>query len=91
MIDAANHPSETAEKVLDLFGNDILRFAYSYLKNREDAEDIVQETLIRLLRAKPCFEDEEKAKSWLLRVAANLCRDELGRSEKKRVVAFPEG
>ncbi len=91
MINVANHPSDAVEKALDLFGNDILRLAYSYLKNREDAEDIVQETLIRLYRAKPCFEDERKAKSWLLQVAANLCRDQLRTAEKKRVVAFPEG
>ena len=43
MIDVAANPSDAVEKALDLFGNDILRLAYSYMKSREDAEDIVQE------------------------------------------------
>ena len=91
MIDVAKNPSDAVDKALDLFGNDILRLAYSYLKSREDAEDIVQETLIRMLQSKPVFEDEKKEKSWLLQVAANLCKDQLKSAGKRRVVALPEG
>ena len=46
MIDVAANPSDAVEKALDLFGNDILRLAYSYMKSREDAEDIVQEVFV---------------------------------------------
>ncbi len=46
----------------DLFGNDILRLAYSYMKSREDAEDIVQEVLIRLMQSAGVFEDESHEK-----------------------------
>ena len=35
-----------AEEILDLHGNSILRLAISYLHNKEDAEDILQETMI---------------------------------------------
>jgi RNA polymerase sigma-70 factor (ECF subfamily) len=91
MIDVAENPSEAVEKALDLFGDDILRLAYSYLKSRHDAEDIVQETLIRLMQKQPFFEDEKKEKSWLLTVASNLCKDLLRSAEKQRNVAFPEG
>lgn len=91
MIDVAKNPSDAVDKALDLFGNDILRLAYSYLKSREDAEDVVQETLIRMLQSKPVFEDEKKEKSWLLQVAANLCKDQLKSAGKRHVVALPEG
>lgn len=91
MIDVAQNPSDAVEKALDLFGNDILRFAFSYMKNREDAEDVLQETLIRLMQAQPVFENEQKLKSWLLRVAANLCLDQLRSAVRKREVAMPEG
>lgn len=37
---------EELERVFDTHGNIILRLAYSYLHNMEDAEDILQETLI---------------------------------------------
>lgn len=91
MIDVALDPSDAVEKALDLYGDDILRLAYSYLKRREDAEDIVQETLIRLMQSGAVFEDEKKEKSWLLQVAANLCKDELKSSRRKNTVAIPEG
>ena len=35
-----------AARILDAYGNNILRLAYSYLHNRSDAEEIVQDTLI---------------------------------------------
>ena len=91
MIDVAQNPSAAVEQALELFGNDILRLAYSYLKRREDAEDIVQETLIRYMQSAKQFEKEEAVKAWLLRVAANLCKDQLKSYEHKKKVAMPEG
>lgn len=43
----------------------------------QDAEDIVQETYIRLLVKQPKFHDEEHAKAWLIRVCINLCKNQL--------------
>ncbi|MCH5252957.1 MAG: sigma-70 family RNA polymerase sigma factor [Lachnospiraceae bacterium] len=91
MVDVASNPSDAVELALDLYGNDILRLAFSFLKRREDAEDIVQDTLIRFMQSGGVFENEEQMKAWLLRVAANLCRDYLKSAEKKKTVALPEG
>lgn len=91
MIDVAQNPSDAVEKALDLFGNDILRFAFSYMKNREDAEDILQEALIRLVQSGLAFENEKKIKAWLLRVTANICLDELRMPERRKMAAMPEG
>ena len=90
MIDVAANPPDAAEVALNKFGDDILRLAYSYLKTREDAEDVVQDTLIRLMRFGGEFETEGKMKAWLLHVAANLCKDILKSPAKKRQVALPE-
>ena len=53
----------------------IYRLAYARTGSRADAEDIMQETFLRLLRARPEFADREHAKAWLLRVAANCAND----------------
>ena len=90
MIDVAANPPDAAEVALNKFGNDILRLAYSYLKTREDAEDVVQDTLIKFMQAGGKYETEEKMKSWLLQVAANLCRDLLKSAARKKQVALPE-
>ena len=67
---------ETVE-IMDQLGNAILRLAYSYLHNMEDAEDILQETLIKFVTAKPVFENEKHRKAWLLTVAANLAKNRI--------------
>ena len=69
--------NQMAADALDTYGNAILRCAYSYLHNMADAEEILQETLIKLLTAAPSFESETHKKAWLLRVAANLSKNRI--------------
>lgn len=69
--------NQKAGHLLDTHGNAVLRMAYSYLHNMSDAEDILQETLIRYLKTQPELEGPEHEKAWLLRVAANLSKNRL--------------
>lgn len=69
--------SDSAEEVLDKYGNSILRLAFSYLKSISDAEDILQETLLRYIQKPTEYESEEHEKAWLFRVAGNLCKNRL--------------
>ncbi len=55
---SASRASERAGLLLDKYGNNILRVAYSYLHNMRDAEDILQDTLIQYMRKAPEFENE---------------------------------
>jgi RNA polymerase sigma-70 factor (ECF subfamily) len=66
-----------AEDILNNYGKSILRLAYSYLHNMSDAEDILQDTLIRFLTSSPVFENENHKKAWLMRVAANLSKNRI--------------
>lgn len=66
-----------AESLLDQYGNRILRLAYSYLHNMSDAEEVLQDTLIRYLKTTPEFESEEHRKAWLLHVAGNLSKNRI--------------
>ena len=66
-----------AEKALDQYGNAILRLAYSYLHNMSDAEDILQDTLLKYMQSAPVFENAQHEKAWLLCVASNLCKNKL--------------
>ena len=74
---ASDEVSANAARLLDSYGNSILRLAYSYMHNMSDAEDIVQETLIRYLQKAPSFESPVHEKAWLLHVAANLSKNRL--------------
>lgn len=57
--------------------------AYQMLKNKEDAEDICQETFIRAYKNISAIDPEVPVYSWLCRVATNLCIDRV-RKEKGR-------
>lgn len=67
----------SVEYALDQYGNAILRLAYSYLHNMSDAEDILQETLLKYIQSVPVFESSEHQKAWMLRVAANLSKNRI--------------
>lgn len=69
--------SQQAAQILDTYGDTILRYAYSYLHNQSDTEEVLQDTLIQFLKTRPVFENDEHEKAWLLRVAGNLCKNRL--------------
>lgn len=69
--------NQQAEQFFHHYGNHILRLAYSYLHNLSDAEEILQETLIRYLDKAPVFEHAEHEKAWLCHVASNLSKNRL--------------
>ena len=77
------------ENALKQYGTGLLHLAYSYLHDRAEAEDVLQDTLVQYMRAAPTFEDERRRKAWLYKVAANLCKNRLSASWN-RVSALPE-
>ena len=76
-IQISSRTDQMATEALNTYGNAILRCAYSYLHNMADAEEILQDTLLKLLTAAPGFESEEHKKAWLLKVAANLSKNRI--------------
>ena len=65
------------ETAYDLYGKAVYRLAMVYLGRHADAEDVTQEVFVRLLYRAPGFADGDHEKRWLLRVTANLCKDQL--------------
>ncbi len=60
------------------------------LGSRSDAEDAVQETLLRAWRGHARFEGRSGLGSWLHRIAANVCFDMLGARSRRAVPVDPE-
>jgi RNA polymerase sigma-70 factor (ECF subfamily) len=55
----------------------IYNLAYRMLGNREEAEDITQETFLHTFRALGSFRLEERFSPWIYKIASNLCLDRL--------------
>lgn len=51
----------------------VFRLALGYLRNKADADDVVQEVFLKLYRYEGAFESDDHAKRWLLRVTVNEC------------------
>ena len=66
-----NDPSALARQ----YAPAVYRLAYVRTGSRADAEDVMQEVFLRLIKAKPVFSDQAQAKAWLLRVASNCVSD----------------
>ena len=65
------------ERVLKEYGNSILRLAYSYLHHINDAEDVLQDTIIQYIKSNPRFENPRHEKAWLMRVAINISKNKI--------------
>ncbi len=65
--------------LFDHFGGRILGHAYRLLGNRQDAEDVTQETFLRAFRSIGDLRDEARIGPWLFSIASHLCLDQLRR------------
>lgn len=61
----------------DLYKTMLYRIAFSYLGNKQDSEDVLQDVFIKLCYSAPDFPSEEDEKRWVIRVTINLCKDHL--------------
>ncbi|MBR6029831.1 MAG: RNA polymerase sigma factor [Clostridia bacterium] len=77
--------SASFEELYELYATDVLRVCYFYLGDRQRAEDVCQDTFVRLITAQPQLQ-AGKEKAWLLKVAMNRCRDLWRGAWLKRVV-----
>lgn len=74
---------------MERYADMVFRLAYSYLKNRADAEDVMQETLLKLYTQLP-FDTLEHERYWVVRVAVNECRHLLRSPWRRRTGPLEE-
>ena len=75
MKNTSVRPADGIEQIVDTYGNMLFRLCLITLGNANDAEDAVQETLIKYLQRTQQFENAEHEKAWLITVATNQCKD----------------
>lgn len=67
---------------------EVLAFLIHMLGSREEAEDLTQDTLVKVYKQASRYRPEGKFKSWLFRIAGNLARSRLRRRKILRWVNF---
>jgi RNA polymerase sigma-70 factor, ECF subfamily len=63
----------------------VLAFAYRFINDWTQAEDIAQETFIRVYKAAGSYKSQAKFTTWLYRIVSNLCFDEKRRKSNTLV------
>lgn len=69
--------NQNFQSIYDRQVDTVYRVCYSFMKHHPDAEDLTQETFLKLLSSGKQFENERHEKAWLIVTASNLCKDAL--------------
>ena len=65
------------EEAVRTYSDMLYKICIVMLCNEQDTQDVIQETFCGYLKKAPVFTDTEHEKAWLIRVAANHCKDVL--------------
>lgn len=72
------------------YKDQLLNFAYRFLGNVEEAEDIVQETFLRLYRNRHAYRQIAKFSTWIYTIAGNLAKTELRKRKRRKSVSISD-
>ena len=78
------------EDLMRQHGNAVLRTAYSYVKDKDAAEDLFQEVFIKAYYNMDKFRGDCSIRSWLIRITINVCKDYLKSAYQQKVVPMME-
>ncbi|HEO8419258.1 sigma-70 family RNA polymerase sigma factor [Niallia sp. FSL W8-0635] len=83
-----NQLDELLEEIMILYGDELTRLAYTYVKDSETAKDIVQTVFIKCYTHLKTFKGEAKLKTWLYRITINKCKDYVKSAYSRRFILF---
>lgn len=75
MTGSKSAPDRDPERLVRDYADLVLRVCYTYLRSTADAEDVCQDTLVKLLLREESFHDPGHERAWVVRVAINACRN----------------
>ena len=78
------------ETLIREYGNDVLKTAYAYVKDKFTAEDIFQEVFVKVYKNLDSFRDESGIKTWIIRITINTAKDYLKSAYSQKVVPMME-
>jgi RNA polymerase sigma-70 factor (ECF subfamily) len=81
MLRYRNGDEDAFEMLYRRYEKPLFSFIYRILMSAVDAEDLCQETFLRLVKEKKKYQVSGNFKTWIFRIALNLCRDRLRRKK----------
>ena len=78
------------ELIVKRYKNQLLNFVFRFLGNQEEAEDVVQETFLRVFRTRFAYTRVAKFSTWIYTISGNLARTELRRRKRRRLFSISD-
>ncbi|WDU84330.1 sigma-70 family RNA polymerase sigma factor [Caloramator sp. Dgby_cultured_2] len=82
--------SRKIEDLVEKYGDDVLRICFVYTKDYAAAQDLFQETFIKVYKNLKNFRGDSSEKTWIIRIAINVCKDYLKSAWIKRFIFLDE-
>jgi RNA polymerase sigma-70 factor (ECF subfamily) len=85
-----NGQMEAFDSIVQRYKDPLINFVYHFLGDRIDAEDVVQETFLRVYRNKHLYRNIAKFSTWIYTIASNLAKTELRRRRRRRLLSLSQ-
>ena len=73
---------DSFDRLVDLFASRIFGFLFRVTGSRDDAEDLMQEVFLRVVRMIGAYRHDDRFEAWIFRIAANLSRDRMRKASR---------
>jgi RNA polymerase sigma-70 factor, ECF subfamily len=82
--------SDAYREIVDRYQRRAISIAMGYVKNMEDAQDLVQDAFIKAYRSLERFEVGSSFYTWFYRIVVNVCIDHFRKQKKRRAVEYDD-
>ena len=91
LIDRAKKGDQEAfNELMQAYGRTVFNIGLRMLRDRDDASDMTQETMLKVYRALPRFRGDSAFSTWIYRIMVNTCRDFMRAASRRREVPFSD-
>jgi len=88
MARIAEGDEDAFEILINRHQTSVLNLVYRFIGDRTQAKDLAQEVFIRVWQAAKTYRPEAKFTTWIYRITANLCSNELKSARRKKWFSF---
>ncbi|KXY06140.1 sigma-70 family RNA polymerase sigma factor [Bacillus wiedmannii] len=74
------------DEIMNKYGQEVLQLVYSYVNNKEVAEDVMQDIFVKCYKSLHTYKGNSNVKTWLWRIAINQCKDYIKSWYSKKVI-----
>lgn len=77
-------------ELVNRYKDRLLNFIFGYVHSKESAEDIVQDTFLKLYTSADMYKEIAKFSTWIFTIAANLAKTELRKLKRRKIFSITD-